>query len=541
MSFISPSSSDTLLDYSLSTIPDPLQVSPGAGNIVYGSLSFVVSNGSGEDVTVSKLQFQIPIGTNAQELTSDTGGISYAASPSGQWSIAMTSNGVFTAIPQSSVVVTTDGLVFQFYNIPINQQVGTVQIYVEETSSSASRDSMISTAVFNVAKFPYGFFFTNLTAQVPMVQEGQTVTLKWQGSDQATYTMYWGSRNEDVTNVRSWTSPALTGDTTFLLRAGVISQGEPLTLDLSTTVIVANPDLTASAIRVTGMSSLHNVNVGGTLRVDGTATLGTTSTGNLSASSFSVSGGTFMEGNIVASSIGVRNTGTFGALQVSGNGTFGSQEVTGAGTFGSLHVNGGATVNGVTNIMGGYQTLAIGNYFAVTDGIIVGTVLPSSAGTSGNTMTVATCTTTTGVSVRAQGGTIVTHASADGSKYKFNNGTNTNTFTLPIPKGTIFTLSVQNYSSNKVDSPVLFYWVPLGVGSPRPLTGVEAASLVPVKDFGDATEQIEYRPTDIHDLDIADLLEVLDDILGEHLDKSKREKLQNAIRRIVYFETKKVQ
>ena len=262
-----PTQSATLLTYSLDTLPDPLQASPAQGNVVYGALSFVVSNGGSTVVNLSQLQFALPVGTLAQQLTSDPGAILWATSPGTLWSVSMTSPGVFLLLPQSGapIPVSTDGLVIQFFNIPVNQQVGTVAITVTETATNDATPAQERNAVFDVAKFPYGFYFANLSAQVPMVPDGATVALTWQGSDNATYAMQWSEAPAvDVTNVRSWTSPPLTRDTTFLLKATIVSQGETVVSYLSTTVIVANPELLASSLQVTGASNLQGATTLGT-------------------------------------------------------------------------------------------------------------------------------------------------------------------------------------------------------------------------------------------------------------------------------------
>lgn len=295
---MNPTSSNTLLNYSLSTLPDPLQASPAEGNTIYAALSFVVSNGGTETVNVSEIQLVLPTGPLAQQLTNNANAILYNSSPAGQWNIRMTSDGVFTALSATGkpIQVSTTGIVFQLYNIPVNQQVGTVQLLVNETASSKTNPQQIRTAAFSIAKFPYGFFFGNFTAQVPMVQDNQTVSLIWQGSDQATYTMFWDNQSVDVTETRSWTSPALTNDTTFLLRASITSQNETVTRDLSATVIIANPEIHASSLQVTGISNLQgaviidkeasltvnsDATINGNIQLNGNnAFLGHTTTGN---------------------------------------------------------------------------------------------------------------------------------------------------------------------------------------------------------------------------------------------------------------------
>jgi hypothetical protein len=326
---MNPVTSNTLLAYSLDTLPDPLQASPTQGNIVYGALSIVVSNGGSTVVNLSQLQFTLPTGSLAQELTSDPGAILWATSPGNLWHVTMTSPGVFLLVPQSGnpVPVSTDGMVIQFYNIPVNQQVGTVAITVTETATSDSSPAEARTAVFNAAKFPFGFYFANLTAQVPMVQEGSSVTLTWQGSDNATYSIQWNEEPAvDVTNVRSWTSPALSNDTTFLLKATVVSQGETVFAYLSTTVIVANPELQASSLQVTGATNLQ-----------GATTIGTGSTQATVNGNLTVNGATVLSGTNRL--IGDSTAGNFNV-----NGTFSTGS---PASFNSATFNGNINLNAV--------------------------------------------------------------------------------------------------------------------------------------------------------------------------------------------------
>lgn len=342
-----PASSNTLLDYSLNTLPQPLQASPQQGNIVYGALSFVVSNGGTTVVNLSQLQFTIPVGALAQELTSDPGAILWATSPSTLWNVTMSSPGVFLLVPQSGqpIPVSADGMVIQFYNVPVNQQVGTVSITVGETASDTGNPSQVRTAIFSVAKFPYGFYFGNFTAQVPLVQNGNSVTLTWQGSDNATYAMQWSQEPPvDVSNVRSWVSPALTNATTFLLRATIVSQGETVTSDLSTTVIVANPEIQATSLQVTGVSNLQ-----------GATTIGTGATQATVNGNLTVSGTTQLNGNTTLTNLTTANNVTV-------NGTLSSSS---ASTFNNV------TINGTMAAMKGAQGVGQGTYTARTDGILV--------------------------------------------------------------------------------------------------------------------------------------------------------------------------
>ena len=293
MSSSSPAPAGTLLDYAIGTGPDHLQVSPPDGNPSYGSLTIVVANPSTTmPVFVQQIQFSVPIGPGADDLTTAAAasGILATASPAAQWQIAQTAAGVFTATPLPGFsTITGAGIAFRLSNIAVNQQVGTATLTVSESSAPAPPGSTptptVSTAAFPLAKFPYGFFFSHLAASAPQVANGGTVTLTWVGSDGPTYTLRYGAASADVTAVRTWTSPPLSQDTTFILQASAQSQGETVTESLSVTITVADPSLTVHDLTVQ-----TNVTVGGPLSVAGATNLGpvTTSTahvqGNLNAS-----------------------------------------------------------------------------------------------------------------------------------------------------------------------------------------------------------------------------------------------------------------
>jgi hypothetical protein len=450
---IAPTSSNTLLDYAVTTLPDPLQQSPKEGNTVYGTLTFVVSNGGTEAVSLSQVQFVLPIGDLAQELTSDPDAILYGSSPIGQWDIKMTSSGVFTALPTSGqpVTVTTSGIVFQLFNIPVNQEVGTFELSVNETASSPSHPSQVRTATFELAKFPYGFYFYNFTSQVPLVQDGQPVTLSWDGSDQATYMMYWGaSQPQDVTEVRRWTSPNLTTDTTFLLRAQLVSQGETVTRDLSVTVIVANPELKATTLQVTGTTGLQ-----------GNTTIGSGGNSQLTINAALTSNGSVLLNNGLTAG----SNSTMANLTVNTQFTASGNAQLGATTTQNLTVNGTLSAPGTVGLMQAAVVLGQNaSYTAHTDGLIIGVV--SSPNDPYNTYGSAQAS--------YQIGNQTVTASATGSYYSpagYNSFYN-QSFVLPVPAGTAFSTSVPQPLSNP--PPVItFLFIPLGRanGSPVSSTG----------------------------------------------------------------------
>jgi hypothetical protein len=247
----------TLLTYAVSTSPEHLQVSPPDRNPSYGAITIVVANaGAATPVVVEQIQFTVPVGTGAADLTvaSAATGIQATASPSSQWKISQTAAGVFTATPVPGFeTVTGGGLAFRLSNILLNQQVGTAPRTVIETASAGAGGPVRTpspTATLPLAKFPYGFFLSHLAASAPQVPDGGTVTLTWAASDGPTYTIRYAGQSVDVSAVRSWTSPPLTQDTTFILRGTAQAAGDTVAESLTVTVTVADPSLTVHDLTV---------------------------------------------------------------------------------------------------------------------------------------------------------------------------------------------------------------------------------------------------------------------------------------------------
>jgi hypothetical protein len=470
---MNPTTSNTLLDYALNTEPDPLQASPTTGNTVYGSLTFVVSNGGGETVEVTQIQFVLDIGTLAQDLTNDANAVLATANPSSDWSFSMTSSGVFTAVPATgdSVTVTTNGIVFQLFNIPVNQQVGTTTVVVKETASSSGSSpetSEVRSATFDVAKFPYGFYFDNLSPSAPQVQDGSTVTLTWEGSDQATYTMFWDDQSADVTDVRRWTSPPLTHTTSFQLQATAISNGETVNVDQTTTVTVADPEIDATSLQVSGLSTLQGATTVGTsgANADLTVNGGMSVSGAADLASASVSGSLSAPGTVTVGSLGV-NAG----LNVNGGTTVGELTATGTSNLKAL------SVTGTVQMLASPQTISPTStqtaYTVPTDGLLV--VYISTAGISSSNKAWGK------ISVVTELGTF--YVLAYNAKMQ-GGGTNQNgELALPVRKGKSF--KIKTYQNNFAAPTKQAWWFPFGAGAAaatsavRVATPEEAATLPP--------------------------------------------------------------
>jgi hypothetical protein len=304
--------SETLLTYSLMTTPAPVQVSPQAGPPSVAALTFVVS--CPVDIgqaTVTQIAFNLPVGTDSGSLTNVGGGISPSVSSSGpdSWQIGPgAAPGSFVLTPGSGQPGTIDaqGLTVALTGIQVSPVVGTAPVNVVEQALADGHSLETRVTGIAVPKFPYGFQAGNFAPDEPLVQHGGRVTLTWVGSTNAAYTVFWGTGSQVVTDVRTWTSPALVDTTTFILEVKAQEAGETVTQDFSTTVIVADPDLTATSLTVLTTSTLQGgVTVGATanpadLTVNGAgslASLSVSGTANLT-DGLSVTGGANITGSV---------------------------------------------------------------------------------------------------------------------------------------------------------------------------------------------------------------------------------------------------
>ncbi len=502
-------SAATLATYSLDVHPDPLEVSPELGNIVYGAITFVISNNTGETIRMSELTFTLPPGPDGSDLSDDPSAILYASSPDRQWKIAMTSEGVFTALPASGSSVRLDkgGMVFQFFNIPINQEMGTVIVAIRETAVTDTKPSQARETQLSVAKFPYGFFFGNFTAQVPMVEKGARVTLTWEASDQATYRMFWDTNaaGEDVTELRTWMSKELSSDTSFLLRASVEHLGETITKDLSTTVIVNNPDIKATYLTVKELASLEGiVIVGGDLTakkdlmVTGKTTLGV----GASPGDLLVHGMTRMDkeltasGGIVASTLYVRENSILSHTAV----------------------NGLLTTGHAVGMMGKPVPVSKGTFKAFTDGLVICKV-NSAPDTNRRSC------------ARGYGYTSDLNVCATGGNVEFvdkMNGNSPNGFTMAVRKDQDWFLATQYFPDDGSTPAVEFYWVPFGNISPS-YAQLSNEPLRPIP--GELEMDTRERP---YTQFIERLVDILEGLGERAMEPGKKEELQGLIRALVY-------
>jgi Chaperone of endosialidase len=259
--------SNTLLTYSLSTVPTPVSVNSTAG------LTFVLScPASVGSVTVSQINFILPVGASATDLMESFGKIKYSVSSTGSdnkaWQIGLgpagTNSVVLKPAPGGSGVIQSQGLTVALYDVHVSPIVGTAPVMINEHARSGNLGLEWRKANIDVAKFPENVPDPVFAASAPMIQNGDSVTLSWFGGSIARYQMFWGTAQPvDVSRVSHWTSPALGDTTSFILQVSYQSAGQTVTQRYGVTVVVGDPDFTATTLEVLATSHLNgNVRIG---------------------------------------------------------------------------------------------------------------------------------------------------------------------------------------------------------------------------------------------------------------------------------------
>ena len=124
-----------ILTYDIITNPSPVAVN---GEV---TISLVVSNGTGQYVSLSEIEFRLPPeGKNAIDLSNNQSQVKTTSGQDG-WTITQ-SGSTFSITPNNSASGTVapariggQGLVFNFGPIPVNDQPGTATVKVAEDTS----------------------------------------------------------------------------------------------------------------------------------------------------------------------------------------------------------------------------------------------------------------------------------------------------------------------------------------------------------------------------------------------------------------------
>ncbi|MGJ8573110.1 MAG: hypothetical protein ACSHXI_20685 [Hoeflea sp.] len=163
-------------------------------------------------------------------------------------------------------------------------------------------------------------------------------------------------------------------------------------------------------------------------------------------------------------------------------------------------------VSGSSNMFGTVKKLDTGTYTANSDGFAIGYVAKPAKVTGMDAANI--FGETDGLAVSATGGHIVDYM-ASGMR-SCTTISNTNSFMMPVKKGSSFSLSIGRWKTNGilVDAPpISFFWVPIGTSST--LTAVKTADIDPVVD-----DMAELK-FDVPEREIAILGNTMHDVFGE--------------------------
>lgn len=229
---------------------------------VVGRLDITVGLGNSGPAYCKSVTVRIPIGAGASALTENRAQLTSAVVGASGWTprpgFADGTWQVFEFVPERPVQVTGRAVTLVVSQIEVNTTVGEADIEIIEETSPTNGSFTPKPTEASVTKFPAEFVFRNFRPTKIMVCNGEHAVLKWDGSADAAYTMFWDRNSQDVSNVREWTTPQpLTAPTGFMLQATVTAGGQTLTHTLTTVVMVERPDLEVGHLDISGRTTFR--------------------------------------------------------------------------------------------------------------------------------------------------------------------------------------------------------------------------------------------------------------------------------------------
>ncbi|WP_329169707.1 hypothetical protein OG754_00075 [Streptomyces decoyicus] len=238
-----------------------------------GVLKFTFSKPEGSaPVRCQRITVTLPVGSAATDLASRGDAIHYNYSRPGQaWRIVpqlTAGSATFVCTPEGPGGQITFGAGQRFTlilsSIPVTRAPGRAQItisaYTAFTGDGDWDDRPLSVdPVEKVMEIPDSFFLRSFSCEKPQVGNRLKTVLHWEGSEAGTEYYLWDGRSETPTKVtgRSCDTHALTDTTTFVLEArGKDANNRPVSLYLSTTVTVKDPDIAAKTVTATDKISV---------------------------------------------------------------------------------------------------------------------------------------------------------------------------------------------------------------------------------------------------------------------------------------------
>ncbi|GAA3137700.1 hypothetical protein GCM10010521_24830 [Streptomyces rameus] len=246
------------LQYSLTTVPDPLTVSP-AGSVETGDLIIIGSRISPDPIETNEISVRVPIGTEAWQLVLDYTGMQTSVNLTGWTATADAANERILFKPSTghATITPEKGLTLQLNKLRVNRQVGTAPVVVElKWREPGTGTWKTETQELSIGKFPAGFYLRNLKPDSAYIENGDDVTLEWDASEGATYHLLYEDAEPEVTEYSRYCVKNVRRNTMFYLRGRVQQGTGTAERTINTYVTVNRPDLEVRNLKVHGEANL---------------------------------------------------------------------------------------------------------------------------------------------------------------------------------------------------------------------------------------------------------------------------------------------
>ncbi|MFE2410191.1 hypothetical protein ACFXDE_17825 [Kitasatospora sp. NPDC059408] len=367
------------------TVPSPLRVST-MNELEYGTvvLRFGRDLPTGTSKVYCKgITVKVPTGRSATDLTIEPTLITTAVSKvdgeaqGTEWWIDDDTTdpnvAVFSFVPDTTALFDgTWAVSFTLSGIEVNPSIGTVDLDIEETTSTTGADGSFQkrTGKVKVQKGNEEFFFRSLRPRTVVINRGNTVELLWQApaDNRITYTMYYrkadGTETSDSNQAnfanRVWKSPNLDDNANFTLKATLDGQDYFLTTSLT----VNEPNVVVNTLRTkAALTAETTITATGLVTANGGVSATTVGASGLVTANGGVSATTVTASGLVTASGGVSATTVGASGLVTASGGVSATTVTASGL---VKADAGLTIPSNQKLSCGEVTVANGEFLKVS-------------------------------------------------------------------------------------------------------------------------------------------------------------------------------
>ncbi|MEZ0095063.1 hypothetical protein [Streptacidiphilus sp. EB129] len=244
------------LQYSLTTVPDPLTVSPASGTVELGDLIIVGSRISPDPVETNQIAVYVPLGTEAWQLALDLTGLQSLINLTGWTGTPDPANEriLFKPATGHATLTPEQGITVQLNKLRINRQVGTAPVVLAlNWRAPGTTTWRTEEQTLAIGKFPPGFYLRNLKAET-YIENGDPVILTWERSTNGneTYHLLYENIEIDVTSYSTFRVDDVRRNTMFYLRGRIQAGTGTAERTINTYVTVNKPDLEVGDLVVNG-------------------------------------------------------------------------------------------------------------------------------------------------------------------------------------------------------------------------------------------------------------------------------------------------